>query len=119
MLKDGLYELFYRAESAPQDRCGTMLLSLRAVRIMAADPWGGVCQGTCSFDKRNRRYRFDVRFHVPPGGELVTDSAPRVNGDLIDIGADIDDPTGEAFTLVEVAGQPVCITLQFKGRMPV
>lgn len=119
MLKDGIYELFYRAASSPQGSYGSMLLSLRRGLIMAADPWGGVCQGTCTFNQRDRSYRVAVEFHIPPGGMLVTDDIPRENGDLITFSADIADPIGDASTLVEIAGQPVSIALHYKGPMPV
>ena len=41
MLKDGLYELSYRALSSPEGTFDSMLLVLRKGRLLGADAWGG------------------------------------------------------------------------------
>ena len=118
MLKDGLYELYYRALAAPEGCFESMLLVLRDGKVLGADTWGGVCLGNCSFDPRRGRYQINLCLHVPPGGVLITDDAPRPQGGTIEIGAEMDDPRGYGSTLVEVCGQPVSIELQFRGPAP-
>ena len=95
-----------------------MLLVLRKGRLLGADVWGGVCLGHCTFDPLRRNYDISVRLHIPPGGVLVVDDAPRGEGDTIVIGAEIDGSNGDGSVLVEVCGQPVRIELQFRGAAP-
>ena len=116
MLKDGLYELFYRAVASPEGDYLSMMMVLRAGRILAADPYGGVCLGKCSFDRANRIYHLDVRLHVPAGAMLVTEDMPLPHGRDIMIRAGFDDT--ENTSLIDVAGHPVEVTLKFKSPAP-
>lgn len=117
MLKDGLYELFYRAARSPDGNYQSMLLVLRAGRVLAADPWGGVCMGRVVRNKTSRTYRINVRMLVPAGGMLVTDDTPRTESTEIEIGAEIGDPA-DGIGQVEIAGQAVNIAFKYQGPIP-
>jgi hypothetical protein len=80
MLRDGLYELFYRAEAEPDSGYESLLLALRNGNVLGSDRWGGVFAGRCDFDEGKREHRVQVRLLVPPGGMLVTDECPRIFG---------------------------------------
>jgi len=114
MLKDGLYELFYRAANAPDSAYETMLMVLRDGRILAADPWGGVCMGQCLRDPKSHTYHLKVRLLVPPGGMLVTDDAPRLDGAEVEIGAEFDDPS-DGVNVIDIDGRLVSVALKYQG----
>lgn len=120
MLRDGLYELFYRAEADPDSGYDTLLLALRNGNVLGSDRWGGVFTGRCEFDALTHQHRINVRLLVPPGGMLVTDHAPRTMGDQIEVavtlGASREISAGCG--LVDVGGQQVRVELQFKGPVP-
>ena len=118
MMKDGLYELFYRAANAPGGSYESMLMVLRGGKLLAADPWGGVASGRCELDTSSLTYRIHVRMHVPPGGMLVIDDAPRVDGDEIEIGGEID-AVGDGIADLDVDGRAVNIALRYQGPLPV
>lgn len=120
MLKDGVYELYYRAEAEPGGGYESLLLALRNGHVLGSDRWGGVFAGRCDFDASTHQHRINVRLLVPPGGMLVTDDSPRLLGDQIDVAVtlgrsrDISSGCG----LVDVGGQQVRVELQFKGPVP-
>ena len=115
-MKDGLYELFYRAASSPEGSFESMMLVLRSGRILAADQWGGVYLGRCDYNAKTRNHHIDVQFHIPEGGVLVTDDAPRQSASHIHIDTDIGD--GEGPTRIQIDGREVIMTLKFKGPAP-
>ncbi|MEQ1695079.1 MAG: hypothetical protein ABL901_04485 [Hyphomicrobiaceae bacterium] len=120
MLRDGLYELYYRSEAEPDGGYESLLLALRNGNVLGSDRWGGVFTGRCDFDRATHEHRINVRLLVPPGGMLVTDASPRLLGDQIDVtltlgrSRDISRSCG----LVDVGGQQVRVELQFKGPVP-
>lgn len=118
MLKDGVYELFYRSDAACDIAFDSLLLALRDGHILGSDKWGGVLTGRCEFDRQSDRHRVHVRLHVPPGGMLVTDDAPRILGAEIDLSLSFSEYSDIASGLVEVGGQPVRVELLFKGPVP-
>ena len=120
MLKDGVYELFYRAEADPEGGYESLLLSLRNGNVLGSDRWGGVFTGRCDFDIGANQHRVNVRLLVPPGGMLVTDDAPRMLGDQIDVAVTLgrSREISSGFGLVDVGGQRVRVELQFKGPVP-
>lgn len=118
MLKDGVYELFYRAAGSPGGSYESMLLVLRGGNLLAADPWGGVASGRCELDQASRIYRISIRMLVPPGGMLVTDDAPRDDGGEVEIGGEID-AVGEGLLDLEIDGRKVSIALKYQGPVPV
>jgi len=120
MLRDGLYELFYRAEADPSGGFDSLLLALRNGNVLGSDRWGGVFTGRCEYDTLTRQHRINVRLIVPPGGMLVTDDCPRESGDEIDVAVTLG-PARELSSgcgLVDVGGQQVRVELQFKGPVP-
>ena len=118
MLQDGLYELLYHNEEIPDSASGSLLVALRDGVVLGSDQWGGVLLGRCEFDQRSRRNSVRVQLKIPPGGMLVTDRSPRLDGGLIVIDA-VFGPKGQDVTgVVDVAGQPVRIKLKFKGPVP-
>jgi hypothetical protein len=118
MLKDGLYELFYRPEATPEAAYDSLLLSLRNGKVLGSDRWGGVFLGRCLFDTATRLHKICVRLQVPPGGMLVTDNTPRDSGDVIEIVTAFDDNPRDGTGVVEVGGHLVRIALQFMGPVP-
>lgn len=120
MLRDGVYELFYRAEAKPEGGFDSLLLALRNGNILGSDRWGGVFVGRCDFDAAKREHRVHVRLLVPPGGMLVTDDSPRLRGDQIDVALTLGHPRdlSTGCGLVDVGGQQVRVELQFKGPVP-
>lgn len=120
MLKDGVYELFYRAEAEPDAGYESLLLALRNGNVLGSDRWGGVFVGRCDFDSSTNEHRVSVRLLVPPGGMLVTDDSPRLLGDQIDVCVTIgrSRDISSSFGLVDVCGQQVRVELQFKGPAP-
>lgn len=117
MLKDGLYELFYRAEAAPDAGFDSLLLALRGGLILGSDRWGGVFFGNCAYDDATRQYRVRVSLQVPDGGMLVTEDCAR-DGGVIDIETALDTEGCMVSELIEVAGRPVRVALKFKGPVP-
>jgi hypothetical protein len=118
MLKDGLYELSYRAEATPGVGFDNLLVALRGGTVLGTDRWGGVLLGQYQFDPVTRLYRVSVCLKVPPGGTVVTEAGPREGGGYIDIEAAFDKDGDPISELVEVAGHPVRISLVFKGPVP-
>ncbi len=120
MLRDGVYELFYRAEAEPDGGYESLLLALRNGNVLGSDRWGGVFVGRCDFDSATRQHRVNVRLLVPPGGMLVTDTSPRLLGDQIDVAITLGGARdiSEGGGLVDVGGQQVRVELQFKGPVP-
>ena len=121
MLRDGVYELYYRAEAEPHGGYESLLLALRDGSVLGSDRWGGVFTGRCEFDVQTHEHRIQVRLLVPPGGMLVTDRSPRAFGDQIDINVTLGDrhDISSGCGLVDVGGQQVRVELQFKGPVPV
>ena len=120
MFRDGVYELFYRSESAPEGGFDSLLLALRNGNILGSDKWGGVFLGRFEFDPQTQHHRLDVQLHVPPGGMLVTDAKPRPWGDTIDVTLTLANTTAmtSAFDVVNVGGGDIRVELQFKGPVP-
>lgn len=117
MLKDGLYELYYRAEATPDAGFDSLLLALRGGIILGSDRWGAVFFGNCDFDGASGQYQVRVALQVPDGGTLVTEDSPR-DGGVIDIEAALDTDGGLVTDLIDIAGRPVRIALKFKGPVP-
>lgn len=120
MLKDGLYELYYRAETDPDSGYDSLLLALRKGAILGSDRWGGVVTGRCEFDAATAQHQINVKLLVPPGGMLVTDQVPRIRGDSIDVAITLGTTgaTSAQCGLVDVGGQQVRVELKFKGPVP-
>ena len=119
MLKDGLYELHYSAGTGADAAGDSLLIALRSGRVLGSDRWGGLILGECVFDQATSLHHVKVELKVPPGGILVTESAPREDGGIITIDADLDDQTLRGCGVVDVGGLPVKIALQFKGSVPI
>jgi hypothetical protein len=113
MLGNGLYELFYRYEAVPGSGYESFLIALRDGRLLGSDRWGGVIVGSFDFDVAARRH-----FKIPPGGMLVSDAAPRDDGDIVEIEAALLGSGRDASGVVLVSGQPVRIELLFIGSVP-
>jgi hypothetical protein len=119
MLADGVYELFYRCDGTDDPFDDSLLVALRGGRLLGSDRWGGVFIGRCDFDPATQRNRITGRLQVPPGGMLVTDVAPRPDGRVIPVAADLQlSGQHEASTVVDVDGGRVRIDLVFKGPVP-
>ncbi len=119
MLKDGIYELSYRAEATPYAGFDSLLIALRGGAVLGTDRWGGVLLGRYEYDPGSKQYRVNVCLQVPPGGTLVTENGPRESGGYVDIEAALDKDGDPISELVEVAGQPVRISLVYRGPVPV
>lgn len=120
MMRDGLYELRYGHGQSPDSPFDSLLAVLRAGRVLGSDCWGGVllghyaCHGTTSG-------QLALTLHVPAGGMLVTDDAPREGGAVIAIELDlvhVEDMAQIGTGVVEIAGQPVRIELAYVGPVP-
>ena len=118
MLRDGLYELFYRVDADPSLGSDSLLLALRDGNILGSDKWGGLLTGRCDFITSADEHRVCVQLHVPPGGMLVTDAAPHSTSRSVALDLRFGEYADLASGLVEVAGQPVRVELLFKGPMP-
>ncbi len=119
MLADGVYELFYRCEGTDDPFSESLLVALKAGRLLGSDRWGGVFTGHCHFDPATGRNRISGRLQVPPGGMLVTDRTPRADRRDIPVAADLElSGHDAASTVVDVDGGQVRIELVFKGPVP-
>lgn len=122
MLKDGVYELHYRAAEDAAGPAESLLLSLRDGNILGSDRWGSVFTGRCDFNPAQRTHRIRVRLHIPPGGLLITEQSPRSAACSIDVDATLGSAreiyAGGGGGLVDVGGQQVRVELEFKGPVP-
>jgi hypothetical protein len=121
MLKDGLYNLRYRAEGSGRDRGaegGAGLAILREGRVLGSDPWGGLFVGSCAFDSETRRNLLRLRLEVPPDGELITGFSAGPAGAVLDIVGAVASTPPATTTVVEVAGAPVSVELTYLGPLP-
>jgi hypothetical protein len=118
MLPDGLYELFYVPETEAGTAQDSMLVALRAGRVLGSDRWGGVFIGRCDFDPAAGVNIVHAQLMVPPGGTLATESQPRDGGSVIDIATVVDAALLATGSTIEVDGQRLRIALVFKGPVP-
>ena len=119
MLADGIYRIFYQAQSDGGSDRNCALAIFRDGQITGSDKHGGVYLGTYEPEPESGRDRVNLRLVVPPGGVLVTGFSGGTDGIAVDIAATLDAASGIAKTVVEVAGQPVDIELTYIGPLPI
>ena len=118
MLADGIYGLAYAAGRERMPTEGSALATLRSGRILGLDPWGGVFTGSCRFDAARRLSTIELRFDVPPHGELITGFSAGPGGACIDIVAAFDGAAPKLSSIVDVAGRPGRVELTYLGPLP-
>ncbi len=126
MFAEGLYDLGFRAmTSVPSVRgqgssqglgCGLALL--RRGRILGTDRRGSIFMGRYDYDSNAAMAKVSVMLQVAPERELVTGFAAGADGATIEIEAAISEPAAKVETMVDVAGQPVVVTLTYVGPLP-
>jgi len=118
-MDDGLYSLDYGAAGDGETIVDGALALLREGRILGSDRWGGVFEGSYSFDRSRGNGRLKLRLRVPPGGVLVTGFTADDGGATIEVAGEIAGHGSGATVEVAVGGTPVRIRLTYLGPVPV
>jgi len=121
MLDDGVYGLVLesRLPDAPGDASERSdgLVVLRAGRVLGSDRNGGVFRGRYHFDAACGETHFEVQLAIPPNGVLVTGFAAGPEGALVDVSGRFKQSMPVLSSVVDLAGVPVAVELQFMGRL--
>ena len=118
MFEDGLYCLSYASQAGEETASGDALAVLQAGRIVGTDRWGGRFQGCYRFDTATETNHFQMRLAVPPHAELVTGLAGGSEGATVDVETVMDRAAPVSSAVIEIAGQPVHVTLTYLGPVP-
>lgn len=117
MFRNGIYRIDYRSphdDFVPSDDA---LFVVRDGSIIGADRHGGVYAGS-QFATRGALDGVRVQMTAPPGGEMVTGAIAGPDGAVIDIFSKLDPVRNFQTTTIEVAGDPVEISVAYLGPFP-
>lgn len=117
MFRNGIYRIDYRSPNDDLIASEDALFVVRDGSIIGADRHGGVYAGS-QFGTRGALDGVRVQMTAPPGGEMVTGTIAGPDGAVIDIVSKLDPARNFQTATVEVAGNPVEISVAYLGPFP-
>lgn len=118
MINEGVYALSYRGANRGLRTEGEAIAILRNGTIVGSDRAGAIFRGTYVFDRFRNANRVHIRLSVPPAGMLVNGHTAGADGAAIDVVGEFRRKPSDAAIVLEVAGRPVQIHLNYLGPLP-
>lgn len=117
MFRNGIYRINYCSQNDDSSPCDDALIVVRDGSIIGADRHGGVYTGS-QYPTGGALDGVRVQMTVPPSGEMVTGAIAGAEGAVINIISRLD-PTRDVQTAtIDVAGNPVAISVSYLGPLP-
>ena len=117
MFRNGIYRIDYRSPHNDLIPSDDALFVVRDGSIIGADRHGGVYAGS-QFGTKGALDGVRVQMTAPPGGELVTGAIAGPEGAVLDIVSKLDPARSFQTAMIEVAGNPVEISVAYLGPFP-